>query len=91
MTPATNVIYLADYKEMLVILEEENNKMFSFLTFIECYLSLVLYLMEGYIYIYIYMTESLPKTMEKTAHRKDLCFILNSRKWGNLMKNLLKK
>lgn len=50
MTPATNVIYLADYKEMLVILEEENNKMFSFLTFIECYLSLVLYLMKGYIY-----------------------------------------
>lgn len=87
MTPATNVIYLADYKEMLVILEEENNKMFSFLTFIECYLSLVLYLMKGY----IYMTESLPKTMEKTAHRKDLCFILNSRKWGILMKNLLKK
>lgn len=87
MTPATNVIYLADYKEMLVILEEENNKMFSFLTFIECYLSLVLYLMKGY----IYMTESLPKTMEKTAHRKDLCFILNSRKRGNLMKNLLKK
>lgn len=29
--------------------------------------------------------------MEKTAHRKDLCFILNSRKWGNLMRNLLKK
>lgn len=29
--------------------------------------------------------------MEKTAHRKDLCFILNSRKWNNLMKNLLKK
>lgn len=50
MTPATNVIYLVDYKEMLVVLEEENNKMFSFLTFIECYLSLVLYLMKGYIY-----------------------------------------
>lgn len=30
MTPATNVIYLADYKEMFVILEEENNKMLSF-------------------------------------------------------------
>jgi len=25
--PVTNVIYLVDYKEMLVILAEENNKM----------------------------------------------------------------
>lgn len=37
------------------------------------------------------MTERLPKTMEKTDHRKDLCFILNSGKWCNIMKNLLKK
>lgn len=41
--------------------------------------------------MYICMTEKLPKTMGKTAHRKDLCFILNPRKWGNLIKNLLKK